>query len=338
MLEDEPIVITRPKPPYEKLIDFLRIARWKIVTAGCIVTLVSVLLLNYFAIISLPFLPKKIAADVNGQKIYVADYNKRLAAQTYFYTNISPLSKEELIKLNTGVLEEMIQEKLLTKLLSDYEIIINEEEVRQKIKETAVDKRFEGDWTKYENELKKRYHTTLAEVERTFRLEILKENLSQLQTKKHILSIWVSKDEPQFVSNEAMTSEDKARLDRINKVKKDKAEALLLQLQNGADFTALANKSSEDPASAKDGGNLGFLFLPKSPGSQSQEKLNSFPGKSAVFLALEELDAGNIKLYELFTGYAIIKVAEVKDAPLGTKSFEQWYPAFRANAKVNILK
>lgn len=335
--------------PEQPKIKILQGFEWTIggVLLGIGFFLLVFLLLNYFNIISLStlypnqlgWLPTKnqVIVEVNGEKIFKADYNKRLAAQTYFYTNISPASQTELVKLPNQTLEDFIQEKLLTKLLLDRGITVTDEEVMQKIKTTSVNKLFGGDLKKYEEALQTRYHTTLAEVKRTARLEILKGKTAQLQTLKHILAIWIAKNEPQFASNDTMTQKMRDDLDIANKPKKDKADTLLHQIKSGADFATLAKESSEDPKSSKNGGDLGFLFLPISKNSKAQETLNMFPGQSAVTLAFTELGKGETKLYEIFTGYAIIKTVDVKEGPLGQQSFDNWYKTFRAKAKVTIF-
>ena len=74
-------------------------------------------------------------ALVDGEKILKSDFEKRLAAQIYFYTTISPLPEEEISRLEERVREEMIQELLLTQLLAEHGITVTDEEVRQRIQE-----------------------------------------------------------------------------------------------------------------------------------------------------------------------------------------------------------
>jgi hypothetical protein len=279
----------------------------------------------------------EIVAKVEGENILKSDYETRLAAQKYFYTTFSKLPQEELNKIESRVLEEFIQEILLKNFLAKSSINITDDEVRQKIKETSVDRLFGGSWSEYENSLKNTYHTSLSEVIRTVRIEILKDKVSSLKTEKHIFAIWVSKEVPQFVSYEAMTDELRSELVKANKSKKEKAEELLQKVNNGEDFADLARKSSEDKESADNGGDLGFLYEPKYINKTGQKTFDSFPDKSAVLGALNELESGKVKMYETFIGYGVIKVTEVKEGPLGNQSFEEWYPGFRDSSDVKIF-
>jgi parvulin-like peptidyl-prolyl isomerase len=278
----------------------------------------------------------EIAAKVEGETILKEDYETRLAAQKYFYTSVAKLVQEEPESIESATIEEMIQEILLTNLLAEQDIKVTDSEVRQRIKKTVVNRKFKGNWTAYKKHLKKEYHTTLEEVMRTTRIELLKEKVGQLKTTKHIFAAWVAKNEPQMISYEAMTDKMEAAHKKANKAKKDKAEGFLQKVKSGEDFAGLAKQVSEDTKSAKKGGGLGFLFLPHSASETPQESLNSFPGSTAILTALENLGAGEIKLYEGFTGYTVVKVTEVKEGPVGTQSAEDWYKTFREKADVTI--
>ncbi|HEX7456744.1 MAG TPA: peptidylprolyl isomerase [Candidatus Nanoarchaeia archaeon] len=278
----------------------------------------------------------KIAAEVEGETIFQKDLDARVATQEYFYTNVAKLTQEEPMEIEDQVMEEMVQEILLRNLLAERGVTVTDSEVRQRIKETTVDRSFKGNWTAYENYLKSRYHTTLEEVMRTNRIELLKEKLGQLKTEKHILAIWVVKSEPQYISYAKMTDKQKSQHEKANKEKKEKANQVLQRVKNGEDFGKLAEQYSEDKKSAKNGGDLGFLHLPRSVEEAFQESLKSFPGEASVFIALEKLGVGEVKLYESFTGYTIVKVTEIKKGLIGDQSVDSWYKSYREKANVII--
>ncbi len=303
------------------------------------ILVVAVIAAGVFVLVKKPAGPPpepETAATVNGEDIPYQDYKTRLDAQTYFYSTISPLPEEERAGLTERIREEMIQELLLTQLLAEYGITVTDEEVRQRIQETAVDRLYEGDWAKYEEELKTIYRTTLEEVMRTYRLDILKEKTAELKTQKRVFAIWIEKDELQFASYESMTQEERATLEKANQPKKERAEETLRRIQGGEDFSALAKEVSEDEESAKNGGDLGFLFLDTFMNIGAQPTFDSFPDKNALFAALDELGNGESNMYELFTGYAIIKIAEIKEGPRGIQNFDEWYADFRSRANVTI--
>jgi len=308
--------------------------------AGVAITLVIVagIAAGVFVLVKKATTPPKppAAATVNGEDILDSDFQTRLAAQTYFYTTISPLPEEELPGLKERVRENMIQELLLTQFLAENGITVTDEEVRQRIQEIAVDRMYEGDWAKYEEELKTIYRTTLEEVMRTYRLDILKEKTSQLKTQKRVSAIWIDKDELQFVSYESMDEKERTKHEEANRSKKEKAEEALRRIQSGEDFAKIAGELSEDEESKKNGGNLGFLFLDTYMNPGAQPTLDSFPGKTPIFSALDELGNGENKMYEIFTGYAMIKIAEIKEGPRGTQNFDDWYVSFRSRANITI--
>ena len=101
---------------------------------------------------------------------------------------------------------------------------------RDTYQEISVDQLFDGDWTKYEEELKTVYYTTLKEVMRTVRINILKEKTSLLKTKKHVLAIWIEKNEYQFASYETMSEEERSELEETNRPKKERAEDVLRRI------------------------------------------------------------------------------------------------------------
>jgi peptidyl-prolyl cis-trans isomerase D len=88
---------------------------------------------------------------------------------------------------------------------------------------------------------------------------------------------------------------------------KSKAQGLLNQLRGGADFAALAKKSSDDPGSATRGGDLGFL---------TREQLVPEFANPAFSLPIGQLS----DLVKTSYGYHIIKVMEKR--PAGYKPFE----------------
>lgn len=303
-----------------------------------IIILVAVICAGVFVLIKKLAPPEepKTAATVNGEEIPYQDYKTRLDAQTYFYTTISPLPKEEAPGLGERIREEMIQEVLLTQLLAEHGITVTDEEIRQRIQEIAVDRLFEGDWVKYEEELKSIYHTTLKEVMRTYRLGILEEKMSQLKTKKRVLAIWVEKTEPQLIAYESMSEEQRMQSEEINREKKEKAEEAFRKIRAGEDFASIAREFSEHVESAQKGGDLGMLVPPAGSLSVFKEDAMSFPMDIGFLEALEELQTGESKLYEGFTGYFILKIAETEMGLLGDQGFDQWYADFRSHADITI--
>jgi protein-export membrane protein SecD len=87
-----------------------------------------------------------------------------------------------------------------------------------------------------------------------------------------------------------------------NNQQKQKAEDLLKQVQNGADFSELAKQNSEDPGSKDQGGDLGFV------------KRGTFVPEFDKVLFDSNLESGQVypQVVESQFGYHIIKVLEVR--------------------------
>lgn len=95
-----------------------------------------------------------------------------------------------------------------------------------------------------------------------------------------------------------LSSEDK----QYNDQQKQKAEDLLKQVQNGADFSELAKQNSEDPGSKDQGGDLGFV------------KKGTFVPEFDKVLFDSNLQPGEVypQVVESDFGYHIIKLLEVR--------------------------
>jgi peptidyl-prolyl cis-trans isomerase C len=117
-------------------------------------------------------------------------------------------------------------------------------------------------------------------------------------------------------------------------IRKPEADALLEQVQAGADFAALAQEKSEDPGSAQQGGDLGWqprgLFVPEFD--------------EAIF----SMKKGELRLVETQFGWHIIRLdeeAQVRgfdnpeqlSTPAGQQAFQQtflpWVQELRAEAE-----
>jgi peptidyl-prolyl cis-trans isomerase C len=119
---------------------------------------------------------------------------------------------------------------------------------------------------------------------------------------------------------------------------KDEADALIAQLKKGADFAALAKKNSQDPGSAKNGGDLGWF----SPSSMVAEF-----GKAVTSLQKGEMTETPVQTQY---GFHIIKLIDSRDPTppaladvksqvetlVKNKKVEKYLSDLRKNAKVEI--
>lgn len=175
--------------PFKKLASFrISIASFDFVLSSTTVIILVIVIflipLSAYKLISRQIDVQKrpdpnVVATVNGAKIQRRDFESALNAQKYFYEKVyasetnEQVSDEFLQSLPKLVLDNLIQEKLLGKYLDDKGIRVTDDEVRQEIKTNVVDPTYNGDWQAYENSLKERYTTSLANIMRNFRQNLL---------------------------------------------------------------------------------------------------------------------------------------------------------------------
>ncbi len=100
-----------------------------------------------------------------------------------------------------------------------------------------------------------------------------------------------------------------------------KAEDLLKQLKNGADFSALAKKNSEDPGSAQKGGDLGWVVRGQTVPDFEKAAFSLKPNELSGVISTEY-------------GFHIIQVLEHQEPRV--QSFEDVKPQLLADAKKEI--
>ena len=104
---------------------------------------------------------------------------------------------------------------------------------------------------------------------------------------------------------------------------KERAEMVLERLKKGEDFTELAAEYSEDPGSAKKGGDLGYF--------QRGKMIKPFE-EAAFSLKPGQLSA----IVETRFGYHIIKGEDYKEA--GTKTFNEVKDSIKAELQIELAK
>ena len=105
---------------------------------------------------------------------------------------------------------------------------------------------------------------------------------------------------------------------------RDKAQALLKQLQNGANFEDLARQNSQDPGSAARGGDLGFFASGR-----------MVPQFDAAAFALQR--PGDLSgIVETNFGFHIIRLEETRAG--GIRSFEDVKPELRKELGASLIK
>ncbi|MBW7989694.1 MAG: hypothetical protein FVQ84_06730 [Planctomycetes bacterium] len=267
-----------------------------------------------------------VVVTVNGVDITEAEVQKivqpQLARMAQQNQKLSPAIKETLEKqFRQQNLDKMIVMRLLEEKVKESNIVIPEEDVIKQIKQLLATQRTPMTLEEFKkttaasgrsfDEIKKQVEQGMAYQKIVDAQSAGKVNITEEDAKKHY-----DENPTQFESKEQVRAShilitpkaDAADPNQEKARAKAKAEDLLKQIKEGADFAALAKANSADPSSAVNGGDLGFFG-----------KGRMVPPFDKAAFAME---TGKISdIVETRFGYHIIKVTDRKEA--GTTSFEQ---------------
>jgi peptidyl-prolyl cis-trans isomerase C len=269
-----------------------------------------------------------IAVTVNGVDITEEQLQQALQPQLVRMAQqnqkLSPAIQQTIEKqLRQQILDQLIIRQLLEEKAKEANIVFSDEEVNDQIKKLLT---MQGSLMSLEEfkkkmaESGKSFDEIKQQVERGMVYQKIvdaqwmgkvdvteeeakkyyEENPTQFVTKEQVRAshILINPKELKDAGSDPNQQKEKA---------KAKAEELLKQIKEGADFAALAKVNSHCPSSAK-GGDLGFFDRGRMVA----------PFEKAAF-ALEPGQVSDI--VETHFGYHIIKVTDRKEA--GTTSFEQ---------------
>jgi peptidyl-prolyl cis-trans isomerase SurA len=180
--------------------------------------------------------------------------------------------------LREQVLESMINEKLIVAKAIEDSITVSEEEVRQQL-DATIQQRVQQVGS--EKRLEELYGMPISRIRREFRDEMRKSLLaSRLQQQRFGITQVSRREVEEFYAtyhDSLGTVPEEVELAHIyiepkpseaaRQAARKKMESLVDSLNAGVDFAELATRHSQDPGSAGQGGDLGFvrrgLFLPE---------------------------------------------------------------------------
>lgn len=275
-------------------------------------------------------------ASVNGQKISKDLYEKTLGLyspsyEMQFGPDIWNTEIESGVtfsqKFQEEILEKMIDDEIILQDAAKKELTVPEEEVNAEFDElkksidsqgqfktilegNGIDDEFLKEQVKKDLTVKKYYNTLMTENEvkedevRKYYDEHIDEFTSSQVKASHIL--FAKKD---FDKNEDLPKEEVAK-------KKELAEKVLEMVKNGQNFADLAMKYSDDPGSAKNGGDLGYFDKSTMVKEFSDAAFSMKPG---------DVSSG---IVETEFGFHIIKVFDKKE---NVQKFEDVKQAISSN-------
>lgn len=267
----------------------------------------------------------EIAAVVNGEEISMQELDQFAGTQNLIMTlyRSNPEFTQVLLQTEAGQdvitefqkvkLDQLISQKLLAQEAEEREITLSEEEQTE-----IFNKQLEGikeqnnlDDAKLEEALQQQGIESIDAYKERF-FEVNKESLIINKLQENIRG-------QAEVTEEEMKSyydKNKANFEYQEQVKashilledKETAEEVMTKLENGGDFTELAQEYSTGP-SAEQGGDLGYI---------SKDQNIAQPFKEAVFA----LDTGEMsQIVETQYGFHIIKATDRREA--GVRSYEE---------------
>jgi len=185
---------------------------------------------------------RPLAALVNGQPIYLVDYERQVAqyqaAMVASGVDIaSPEGQERLLQAREQILNWMIERVLIEQAAADQGIVVTDDEVEAALAQIVEDV---GGEEAFRDQLE-RNGMTRQEVWDELRAELIGTAVTEL------------------VADSVPTSAEQVHARHILVDTREEAEQLLAQLQAGADFAELASAYSQDGSSRAYGGDLSFF-------------------------------------------------------------------------------
>ncbi|MBN1580379.1 MAG: peptidylprolyl isomerase [Anaerolineae bacterium] len=258
-----------------------------------------------------------LAARVNGQPIYLQDYQKQVSEWEEAFVSQNPsLSQEDreamLVQGRQQVLDVMIEQVLIEQSAAQEGLIVSDQDVESVIARDVA-----------ENGGQEQFNTWLQANNWTAEEYAMRQR-----------SMMIASQMFERVTRNVPTKAEQIHARHILVATEQQARDLVAQLQSGADFVALASQSSLDPSTKDSGGDLGF-----------------FPRGTLVVPEIEDvafaLDVGQISdVVKSAMGYHIVQVLErVQDMVLTEESwqalkettFRKWVAELWAAADIEVL-
>ena len=245
---------------------------------------------------------QQVVVTVNGEKIYLNEYQKRLNAQKGLLSTeamTESLNKQEL--LDEEILESMITEKIVLQRARELNLSVSDAELERKILDIRQD--YGDNFFNLLTQQNVRYEDWREEL----RKEMLWDKLVAADVNAQIR---VSEDEAEdYFNDHPGLCKSQARVRAAQIVVRDRktADNAKTRLDNGEDFARVAAEVSIAPEAMR-GGDLGFIYRESLPEPLDKTLFNLPAGKISPVIKSDY-------------GYHIFKVTDIQ--PARTKSFSE---------------
>ena len=201
--------------------------------------------------------PADAVAVVDGQEIAKSDYDALIAQAKKSYKNqkreFPAAGSQEFQTLRNQAVQFLVQREQFEQKAEDLDVKVTDKQVDARL-EQIQKQYFGGDRKKFEKQLKEQ-GITEKQVRNDIRAQLVSEKIFAKVTGD--AKVTDEEIAAYYAKNKAQYSQPESRDVRHILVKtKKQADDLYTQLQNGADFAALAKKFSEDTGSKANGGKL----------------------------------------------------------------------------------
>jgi len=226
----------------------------------------------------------KVVAVIDNEIILKSELDVRISIEAT-RGNADPKDK----KFRETILQRLIDEKLLYAQAELDSIIVSDEQVEQQLDQT-INYYLQQYGSK--EVIEKTYGMSIEKIRREMRENTRKEMMTNMVRQKKFGAITVARREIKefFENNKDSLGLIPQRFDvshifmnpqkneKVKKIARDFAQTLLDSIKKGADFSALAKEHSDDPGSAKQGGDLGSVkrgvFFPEFEAAAFKLRLN----------------------------------------------------------------
>jgi parvulin-like peptidyl-prolyl isomerase len=201
--------------------------------------------------------PADAVAVVDGEEIAKSDYDALINQAKQSYKNqkrdFPAAGSQEFQTLRNQAVQFLVQREQFEQEAADLDVEVTDAQVDARLKQIQ-EQYFGGDKAKYEKQLKEQ-GLSEKQVRNDIRAQIVSEKLFEQVTRE--VKVTDAQIQAYYEKNKEQYSQPESRDVRHILVKtKAKADELYAELQNGADFAALAKKHSTDTGSKANGGKL----------------------------------------------------------------------------------